>query len=415
MIVIMFKKNIIKTLLLLSVAVFIFGTGYKLGEIKSRRSKLSELNKSVFNISNGSGSDQKSWDFTLFWEAWEQLEKKFIDKEKLDPKKMFYGAVKGMVASLDDPYTFFLTPEENQEAKNDLAGKFEGIGAQLGLKSGRIIIIAPLKNSPALKAGVKAGDFINKVDGKSTEGWALPQAVSKIRGEKGTAVKLTLQRNSKEFDVDITRDQINVESVELAYEKKAGNSIAYLKLNQFVDTTNDEWDKAVDEIQARWRSGEIKGLVLDVRDNPGGYLESSVYITSEFIPQGKLIVKQTSTVQEDKTYTAKRVGRLLDIPLVILLNQGSASASEILAGALRDHNRVRLVGEKSFGKGSVQEATNLKEGAGLHITVAKWILPNGDWINSKGIEPDIKVVNKVEESTTLERGSDLQLDKAIEV
>ncbi|OGK09371.1 hypothetical protein A2767_00950 [Candidatus Roizmanbacteria bacterium RIFCSPHIGHO2_01_FULL_35_10] len=409
----MVGKKITKIILLLSFAVLLFGMGFKLGESKNKPTLTNKFNGDFINI-NPSVNSAKDLNFTLFWDAWSVLEDKFIDKSKIIPQKMFYGAIKGMVSSLDDPYTFFLTPEENKETKNDLAGKFEGIGAQLGLKDNRIVIIAPLKNSPALKAGVKAGDFINEVDNQSTKNWTLPQAVSKIRGPKGTKVKLTLEREIKEFEVDIMRDQIKIDSVELSYEKKGNKTLALLKLNQFGDNTNDEWDKAVDEIADKWRGEEIKGMILDLRDNPGGYLEGSVYLASEFLETGKIVVKQTSTVQNEKIYEVHRKGKLLDIPLVVLINKGSASASEILAGTLRDYKRAKLVGEKSFGKGSVQEATNLKDGAGLHITVAKWILPEGDWINGKGIEPDIKVENKTKEGTSPDRKSDLQLDKAVE-
>ncbi|OGK23812.1 hypothetical protein A2954_02975 [Candidatus Roizmanbacteria bacterium RIFCSPLOWO2_01_FULL_37_12] len=410
----MVRKKITKILLILSIAIFLFGLGFRFSEYKNRISGVDRLNTAILNDSNQPTIDKKNLDFALFWEVWNELEKKFIDKSKIETQKMFYGAIKGMVSSLEDPYTFFLTPEENKEAKNDLAGKFEGIGAQLGLQDNRIVIVAPLKNSPAQKANVHAGDYINKVDDQSTKGWTLPQAVSKIRGPKGTKVNLMLERDSKEFQVEIIRDQIIVESVELNYEKKGNQSFAYLKLNQFGDNTNDEWDKSTDEVARKWRNGEIKGLVLDLRDNPGGYLESSVYLASEFLPLGKQIVKQTSTIQEEKIYDVQRRGRLLDIPLIVLINKGSASASEILAGALRDYNRAKLVGEKSFGKGSVQEATNLSEGAGLHITVAKWILPKGDWINSKGIEPDIKVENKIKEGSSPSRETDTQLNKAID-
>lgn len=410
----MFAKKITSILLLLSIAISIFGSGFKLGQYKTKLNSIQLLNKSVFNTPNISSSIEKNLDFGLFWETWGELEKKFIDKDKIDIQKMYYGAIKGMVSSLEDPYTFFLTPEENKESKDDLAGKFEGIGAQLGLQGSRIIIVAPLKNSPAKRSGIKAGDFINKVDDKSTKGWTLPQAVSKIRGTRGTKVKLTLERDSKEFDLVIVREQIKVESVELNYEKKKNQAIANLKLNQFGDNTNDEWDLAIDEVSAKWQKGEIKGLILDVRDNPGGYLDSSVYLASEFLPRGRLVVKQTSTTQDAKSYEVNRQGRLLDIPLIVIINKGSASASEILAGALRDYKRAKLIGEKSFGKGSVQEATNLKDGAGIHITVAKWILPKGDWINSKGIEPDVKVENKAKDGTSLTRENDQQLEKAVE-
>jgi len=402
-------NKITKILFILSLIIFLFGSGYKLGEYHANQKKIEKPSYNIINVDNKAA--EKNLDFSLFWETWDKVEQKFIDKKKLEPKKMFYGAIKGMVASLDDSYTFFLTPEENKQSKDDLGGKFEGIGAQLGMKNNRVIVVAPLKNSPAEKAGVKAGDFINKVDGNSTKGWSLTYAVSKIRGPKGTKVKLTLERKGKEFEITITRDQINVPSVELSYEK----NIAILKLNQFGENTINEWDKAIFEIKNKWLKKEVKGMVLDLRDNPGGYLEGSVYLASEFLPMGKVVVRQESTNFPNKDYKVLRQGELLDIPLVVLINKGSASASEILAGALRDHKRAKIIGENSFGKGSVQEAVDLKEGAGLHVTVAKWILPGGDWINGKGIDPEIKVENQVKEGNTPTRSDDKQLDKALEI
>lgn len=396
-----FRLKLVNFTFALTFVVIIFGTGYKLGQINS-------TGNAVFNQAN---PVSKPLDFSLFWKAWSNLENKYVDKNKLDPKKMYYGAIKGMVAALDDPYTFFLTPEENKQSKDDLLGRFEGIGANLGLKENRIVVIAPLKASPAEKAGVKAGDFINEVNGQKTANWTLPTTVSKIRGPKGTKVKLTLERAGKEFQLTIVRDQIIVSSVELSNEK----NIAVLKLNQFGVNTNEEWDKAVKEIKKKWLEKQIRGMILDLRDNPGGYLESSVYLASEFLPQGKLVVKQESIVNPSKEYYVEKNGELLDIPLVILINKGSASASEILAGAIRDNKRGKLVGEKTFGKGSVQEAIELGEGSGLHITVAKWILPGGDWINSKGIDPDIRVENEVKEGNTLTSDKDNQLKKAMEL
>ena len=404
-----FGKKITEILFILSFVILLFGSGYKLGEYRANQKKIEKPSYNIINVNNKAA--EKNLDFSLFWETWDKVEQKFIDKKKLDPKKMFYGAIKGMVASLDDHYTFFLTPEENKQSKDDLGGRFEGIGAQLGMKDNRVIVVAPLKNSPAEKAGVKAGDFINKVDGNSTKEWSLTYAVSKIRGPKGTKVKLTLEREGKELEITITRDQINVPSVELSYEK----NIAILKLNQFGENTIDEWDKAVFEIKNKWLKKEVKGMVLDLRDNPGGYLEGSVYLASEFLPMGKVVVRQESTNFPNKDYKVLRQGELLDIPLVVLINKGSASASEILAGALRDYKRAKIIGEKSFGKGSVQEAVDLKEGAGLHVTVAKWILPGGDWINSKGIDPEIKVENQIKEGNTPTRSDDKQLDKALEI
>ncbi len=410
------REKITTILLGLSLVVFLFGSGYRLGEWqakqKSRIAPVFQQNPSPKNL-----------DFSLFWETWNTLEKKYIDKSKLDPKKMYYGAIKGMVSSLGDPYTFFLTPEENKESKLDLQGKFYGIGAYLGLKDFKIVVIAPLKDSPAEKAGLKAGDIIVKVNGESTEGWSLPKAVKKIRGPKGTKVELTVLRNGKLKKISIIRDEINVPSVEfeierakkyLKEEEVKNQKFAYVKLIQFGDNTNREWDKTAEEIYKNWKQGKIKGLILDLRDNPGGYLLSAVHIAEEFLPKGKLIVKQQYVDRAPKLYASERDGRLIGIPLVILVNQGSASASEILAGALQDYKVATLVGEKTFGKGSVQEKIDLSQGAGLHVTVAKWILPDGRWINGKGIEPDIKVELKTKEGNTVTKENDNQLKTALE-
>lgn len=407
-------------LIFLSAGVFLFGIGFKLGQYIGPNSNVNSSLYRLVNTSNPTNAQNtKNVDFSLFWDVWNTLQNKFVDRSKLNGQNMFYGALKGMTNSLGDPYTFFLTPKENQQSKEDLGGKFQGIGAQLGLKNNQIIIIAPLKNSPAQKAGVKAGDIILKVDSQSTQGWTLPQAVAKIRGEKGTKVKLTLNRNGKSFDVTITREEIIVASIEFSNEKKLAcksncPQVAYIKINQFGENTNDEWDKAVEQISSEWSEGKIKGLVIDLRDNPGGFLESSVYLAEDFLPYGKLVVKQESTTGENKDYNVSRQGKLLNIPVEILINKGSASASEIFAGALHDYKRAQLVGEKSFGKGSVQEAVDLKDGSGLHVTVAKWILPDGVWINGKGVQPDISINNKIAGGNTLTRENDQQLEKAVD-
>ena len=404
------KIKITNLLLIASVAVLLFGTGYKLGEFKI------SLGQSTPTTTNN-----KNIDFAMFWKVWDTIEKKYVDKKKVDPKKMYYGAIKGLVASVEDPYTFFLTPVENKQSKEGLEGKFEGIGAQLGMKDNRVVVIAPLKSSPAEKAGILAGDVIIKVNKEVIAGMPLAQVVSKVRGDKGTKVNLTLDRAGEEVIVDVIRDTIKVESVETKLEEQLStcvgscDKVAYLKLNQFGDNTVDEWEKKVAEIKTKWDSGEIKGLVLDLRDNPGGYLESSVYLAGEFLEQNKLVVKQESTSYENKDYYVTRRGSLLDIPMTVLINGGSASAAEILSGALRDYKRAKLVGEKSFGKGSVKEAIDMGDGMGLHVTVAKWVLPKGDWINGKGIMPEFEVKNVVPEGNTMMRENDAQLDKAIEL
>jgi carboxyl-terminal processing protease len=408
--------------LALAVIFFIFVSGYRLGEYQSQNKtrKEAKTTDKVFQPNVSSLKVKEETDLSLFWEVWATLQSKYAEQEKLDGQKMVYGAIKGMVSSLEDPYTFFLTPKENQQSKDDIGGKYEGIGAQLGMKDNNIIIVAPLKNSPAEKAGLRNGDTILAVDEKSVKGWTLTEAVNNIRGEENTKVVLTIARKTEKepIQIEIMRRKIKVDSVELSFKKlskcdKNCKTTAYIKVSQFGDTTNDEWDKAVFEVSRAWQKKEISGLIVDMRSNPGGYLDGSVYLASEFLDTGKLVVKQQYAGGNGKDYIVEREGYLKNIPLVVLINEGSASASEIFAGALNDHDRAKLIGKKTFGKGSVQEALNLENGTGLHVTVAKWILPGGDWINSKGIKPTIEVTNEVEEGNTLTDETDKQLQMAI--
>lgn len=414
-----FRLDVPNILFLISFAAILLLVGFFVGRYASHESaQMLAASEEIENLDEGIESleNQDNVSFSIFVETWNLFKTKYVDQNRIDPQKMLYGAIKGVVASAEDPYTFFLTPEENQESKDSLNGTFEGIGAQLGLRDNRVIVVAPLKNSPAIQAGLQGGDFIIAVDGESTEGKTLNEVVSVIRGERGTPVTLTVQRGEEELDIEIIRDSIQIESVELEYETdEEGNSVAHLKLNQFGDNTIQEWNAAINEIQNRYESEQLQGMILDLRNNPGGYLDGSVYIASEFIPQGQIVVTQESTIEgNSKEYKSNRKGKLLDIPLVVMLNEGSASASEILAGALRDYDRTIIVGKKSFGKGSVQEALDLSGGAGLHVTVAKWILPDGKWIDGEGITPDIEVENEIEEGNTLTRENDAQLNRAIE-
>ncbi|HCM81991.1 MAG: Carboxyl-terminal protease [Microgenomates group bacterium GW2011_GWC1_43_11] len=412
--------------ILLSLAIlFLVGTiGYKLGERKALQ-VVPILLKPIRNREQP--ANQTFVDFSLFWDVWGRLQRFYIDAANIDTQKMIWGAISGAVNSLDDPYTVFLPPKENKEFKEDLGGTFEGIGAQLDMKEGRLIIVAPLKGTPAQRAGLKPFDWILKVDGEDTINWTLAQAVAKIRGPKGSSVKLTIlhEKAEKPEEVTIVRDGILVPSVE--YWMKSINTIseisgttssarlrteeiAYLKLSRFGDRTNEEWLKAVADIAKSWKIKDVKGLVLDLRNNPGGYLDGSVFITSEFLKNG-LIVTQTNSDGTQQDYSVDRKGQLFDIPLVVLINKGSASASEIVAGAIRDYNRGTIVGETSFGKGSVQTPQELEGGASVHITTGKWLLPKGDWIHKKGITPSVEVtMNGGTEAT-----SDAQLIRAIEV
>lgn len=397
-------KTIRNIILLIILVTLSLSAGYWLGEHQAAI-RFNKFTPAL--IINKEPPPVKEIDFSLFWDVWSRLEESYIDKGKLIPEQMVYGAISGMVASLGDPYTVFLPPKEQKEAKEELGGTFEGIGAELGMKDKKIIVVAPLKDTPAERAGIKKGDWIIKIDGEQTFGWTVPQAVNKIRGKGGTTVVLTVLHEGEQdpVDISIVRDKILVKSVEyeLTYWQKDDNrfkkddqctscpALAVLRLMRFGDQTNKEWNDAVSQIAKKLVDGSIKGVVLDLRNNPGGYLQGAVFIVSEFLERGLVVVQQEYSSGKKETYSVVRGGNLLKTPLVVLINKGSASASEIVAGALRDYHRAKLIGEKTFGKGSIQEAQELPGGAGLHITVARWLLPKGEWINSKGVNPDIEV------------------------
>ncbi|PIP75106.1 MAG: hypothetical protein CO135_03545 [Candidatus Levybacteria bacterium CG_4_9_14_3_um_filter_35_16] len=362
-------------------------------------------------------------DFSPFWIVWQKVEAGYYDKTKLDPQKMLNGAIAGTLQSLGDPFTVYLPPVQNTNFKQGLAGQFSGIGAELGVKGRDVIVIAPLEGSPAEKAGVKAGDVIVKVDGVSTNGWNISQVVEKIRGPKGVEVKVSVIHKdlSKTVDIKIIRDIITVKSVN-GWVKKIGDienvnlpkdkkdlKIAYIRLSQFGDGTNKDWTILINKLSGQIKSDKnVKGIVFDLRNNPGGYLTDAVFISSEFLSQGTPVVSEESSMDK-KTLYSVRTGELIDIPLLILINRGSASASEIVSGALRDNKKVLLIGETSFGKGTVQQAEDLGGGSGLHVTVAKWLTPSGVWINGVGLKPDIEV--KLDAKTPTH---DTQLEKAIQ-
>jgi len=402
-------------ILIISFSLLCWGAGFWWGthgiKIKDQGSKI----KDRIQIINKAVPADKNIDFALFWQVWEKLEEKYLLKEKLDEKKMFYGAIQGLTASLGDPYTVFLPPSDNKQAKEDLNGAFEGVGIQLGYKDNKLIVIAPLKGSPAEAAGVKAGDLIlhlkdkNKNIDEDTLGISLPDAVEKIRGSKGTTISLTLQREGedKPFTAEISRDTIVVPSVEVDFLDAKEATLAHLKLTRFGDLTSQQWDEAIEKIVDQ--GSKMKGVILDVRGNPGGYLKGAVNLASEFLDKG-IVVKQENYKGEIDSYSVNRKGRLLSLPLIVLIDKGSASASEILAGALQDNVRAKLVGAVTFGKGTIQETEDLGVGAGLHITTAKWLTPKGTWVDKVGLKPDFEVENDIKKPD-----EDKQLQKAIEI
>jgi carboxyl-terminal processing protease len=359
--------------------------------------------------------DFSNVDFSQFWEVWRRLEADYYDPSKLDAKKMVYGAIQGMTAAIGDPYTLYLPPDDQKRSQQDLQGSFDGVGIELGYKNDTLVVVSPVKGNAAEKAGIQAGDYILHIKDaakgidKDTSGMTLPDAVTYIRGDKGTTVTLTILRDGGQpKDYTLTRDTINVPSVDLNFVddgKGDGEKVADLVLNKFGDNTQSEWNTAVQNILLQ---RNLRGIVLDLRNDPGGYLQEAIQVASEFIPSGLIVTQQGK--DSSQAYNATGQGRLYNVPLVVLVNKGSASASEIVAGALRDRKHVKLVGENTFGKGTVQDAQDdLPNGAGLHITIAKWLLPSGQWIHEIGLAPDIQAVD--DPATT---DKDEALQKAIE-
>lgn len=361
--------------------------------------------------------NKKNLKFSLFWEVWDKVHQDYFAKEKIDSGKLIYGAIKGMVAAVGDPYTEFLPPEQQKKLKEDLRGSFEGVGIHIGFKGSRLAVVAPVSGTPADRAGIQAGDFIlgikdeeREID-KGTTGMTLEEAVDAIRGPSNTQVILTLLREGvdKAFEVTLTRAKIDVPSVEVKFTNGSSSDkkIAHLKLLTFVGETSSEWQKAIAEITKEC-SGSCSGVILDLRNNHGGFLSGSVFIASEFLREGVVVIQEDATGKKSD-FSVDRRGKLLDVPLVVLVNKGSASAAEIVAGALRDHGRAKLIGETTFGKGTIQESRELTGGAGLKITSARWLTPKEAWVNDKGLEPDIKVEDK--EDTQ----EDEQLQEAIKI
>ena len=359
-------------------------------------------------------------DLGLMWLVKDRLQNNYLDKSKLVDKDMVYGAIVGMVQSLGDPYTVFLPPKENKSANEDLAGEFGGVGIQLGYKEKTLAVVAPLAKTPADRAGVKAGDLILKIIdvGKSldkdTTGIALDEAVSLIRGKVGTEVTLTLFREGKSgtFDVALKRDNIVVPSIELEIKEEAGKKYAWVKLYKFSEQIYTQWPEIVDKINIeKAKDGtSFGGIVLDLRNNPGGFLQASVLVASDFVKDGVIVTQASANGQDQKYMVEAGRGKLLNDKLVVLINGGSASASEILAGALKDYKRAKLVGDKSFGKGTVQSPQDFPDGSGIHITIAKWLLPSGKNIHGDGVMPDVEI-----KYVDNDKKIDNQLDRAIEV
>ncbi|MDD3998533.1 MAG: S41 family peptidase [Candidatus Shapirobacteria bacterium] len=376
-----------------------------------------KVGKTVGLETLGSNYKTEALDLSLMWKVKDKLEEEFLEKEKIKDEEMTYGAISGMVSALGDPYTVFLPPKENKSSNADLAGEFGGVGIQLGYKEKSLAVMAPLAKTPADRAGVRAGDLIlkiidkeNNVD-KDTAGITLEEAVELIRGKVGSEVTLKLYREGEKdtFEVKLIRDNIVVASMETEWIKKEGKSIIWIKLYKFSEQIYSDWPKAVEDIISKKKSqgSNFGGIILDLRNNPGGYLQASVLVASDFIKEGVVVTQKSSDGKEEKYMVDKSRGNLLNDKLMVLINEGSASAAEILAGAIKGYGRGKLVGMKSFGKGTVQSPIDFADGSGLHVTIAKWLLPDGKNIHGDGVLPDVEekwnIENKDKEDNQLDR------------
>jgi len=391
--------------------------GFAGGIFFERSSKL-ETNSIKILINKDLGQPDHV-DFSLFWDNWNSLHNKYVDQSKLDTKKLLYGAIQGMVNSIGDPYTVFFEPPESKKFQEEISGSFGGIGIEIGKRDDILTVIAPIKDTPAYRAGLKAGDKILRIDDKPTADLSIEEAVNLIRGKRGTTVVLAISSNGADTkEVEIVRDTIKIPSIEWQMLESGDKKIAYLQLFTFNQNIDSEFEKAAQEIL----KSEAERLIIDFRNNPGGLLDSAINIAGWFLDKDQIVTVEAFRDDSRNEFKSKGNGSLKIYPTVILINGGSASASEIVAGALHDNRGVRLIGEKTFGKGSVQELEKFKDGSSLKVTIAKWLTPNGISISDTGIEPDVKVElpkNEIEkgefEFELGTPGKDPQLDKALDL
>ena len=408
----MLQKINNKITLLILLILLLGGSFY--GGVKFEKFKNdSAVDQIITQIDNKDLGQPASIDFGLFWTALNKLEEKFVDQEKLqDKRNLVYGAIEGMVNSLGDPYTAFLKPEESKKFEEQINGSFGGVGIEIGIRKNLLTVIAPIKDTPAFKAGILAGDIIIKINDKDASGLTTDEAVTQIRGKKGTSVKLTIQRNGdkdpREFN--LTREEIKIPTIDW---KLLEDNVAHIQLFTFNRNIDADFAKVAKEVLA----SKAEKIILDLRNNPGGILDSAVNIAGWFLDPNQTVVSEKFADKTETILKTSNNGQLKKYPLVIIINKGSASASEILAGALRDNRGVKIVGETSFGKGSVQELVELFTGnkkSTLKITIAKWFTPNGISISDNGIKPDYEIKKDTEE-TEEDPLKDPQLEKALEI
>ena len=350
-----------------------------------------------------------SKELELFEDALSIVQKDYVDADKIELKKLIYGALKGMLSDLD-PYSQFMEPDEFKELKAETQGEFGGIGVEISIKDGLLTVISPIDGTPAQKAGIKAGDKINSIDGKSTKDMRLDDAVKKLRGRSGTSVKISVIREeeNKLLDFTITRSIIKVDSIKEAKIIDDKEKIGYIKLVEFQQRTPADLDSALKKLKVQG----AQALILDLRNNPGGLLDAAIEVSERFIPKDEVIVSTKGKLpSQNAVFTSQDKGLCTDIAMIVLVNKGSASGSEIVAGAVQDNKRGLILGEKTFGKGSVQTVMPLKDGSALRLTTAKYYTPNNRIIHDEGIVPDVVM----EQEKEIKDGQDSQLLRAVDL
>ena len=397
----------------------VFGIGVMVGKHKAEIKIVSSADNTKYGKLTGKTNDLpdflgKDVDFKIFWDIWNIIQNKYIDRP-VGETQLFYGALEGMVAGLKDPFSTFLEPKTASNFNEELSGKFQGVGMEIAIKNNTLTVVSPLPGSPAERAGILPSDVIVQIDGVSTEGISINDAVKRIRGEKGSQINLKIYRpkQAKFLDIAIIRDIIKIVSVELEeytsqqYKDLGHNKIALIKVTNFNSDTSARFREAVQKIML----DNPDGLILDLRGNPGGYLESAVDIADWWLKKKQTVVIEQYAGDKRENYLAVRDPALNTFKTVVLVNGGSASGSEIVAGALQDYGAAILIGQKTFGKGSVQQLIDLDDGSAIKITIARWLTPNGRLIDGKGIEPDIEVERTLDDYN---QNLDPQLDRAVQ-
>jgi carboxyl-terminal processing protease len=396
------KQIVIWGLIILAVAA-LFGSGFLFGFRFGEKFPQTLIVKGVANLESG---QPQTTDFSTFWQAWQLIHENYLKDKEVSDQNRVYGAIQGLVRSLNDPHSEFFSPSESKKFEEDIQGNFGGIGIEIDVRKNQLMVIAPLKNTPASRAGLRAGDKILMINSSSTEGLSVDQAVKWIRGPENTEVKLLIFRDDWEKPREFKIVRATIEVPTLDYEVKDG--IVQVKLYSF----NANAGKVLYDAMINTIPQGAKGMVLDLRNNPGGYLEVAVNLAGWFLERGTLVVSEVSRSDSKENFKANGNAALVKFPVVVLINQGSASASEILAGALRDQRKIKLVGEQSFGKGTVQQVLPLKDNSSLKITIAHWVLPSGQILEGNGLKPDIEV--KMTEEDIINK-RDPQLEKAMEI